>query len=95
VHPKPQAKRFYVSGEVQGVGFRWFAQRTAGRIGVCGYVKNRRDGRVEVYALGTPEQLGALRAELEGGPGIVSSVVEQDAEFLPRYAADFSIEFER
>lgn len=89
-----QAKRFVISGMVQGVGYRFFAQRAAGRIGVRGYVKNRRDGRVEVYAVGTPEQLLALRAELERGPHMagVSGVEEQDAEFLPQYAGEFSIE---
>ena len=89
-----QAKRFLVSGMVQGVGFRFFAQRAAGRIGVRGYVKNRGDGRVEVYAVGTPEQLQALRAELERGPQMasISGVEEQEAELLPQHAADFSIE---
>ena len=92
--PETQAKRFLVSGMVQGVGYRFFAQRAAGRIGVCGYVKNRGDGRVEVYAIGTPEQLQALRAELERGPRMasVSAVEEQEAEILPQHAADFSIE---
>ena len=94
MHEKSQAKRFVVSGFVQGVGYRYFAQRVAERLGVCGYVKNRRDGRVEVYALGTPEQLQALHAELERGPRMasVSGVEAQDAEFLPRYAGGFSVE---
>jgi hypothetical protein len=47
-----QAKRFFVSGMVQGVGFRFFAERTAASLGVGGYVKNLFDGRVEVYAIG-------------------------------------------
>lgn len=90
----PQAKRFLVSGMVQGVGYRFFAQRAANRIGARGYVKNRRDGRVEVYAIGTAEQLQALRAELERGPRLasVSGVEAQEAEFLAQHATDFSIE---
>jgi acylphosphatase len=94
VSETPQAKRFVVSGMVQGVGYRFFVQRAAGRIGVRGYVKNRRDGGVEVYAVGTPGQLQALRAELQRGPHMagVSGVEEQEAEFLPQYAVDFSIE---
>jgi acylphosphatase len=89
-----QAKRFYVSGMVQGVGFRFFAQRAADCLGVTGYVKNMRDGRVEVYAIGQGEQLRALRAELERGPrsASISEVAEEDAEILPRYAGQFSIE---
>lgn len=94
VHQKPQAKRFVVSGIVQGVGYRFFVQRVAGRIGVSGYVKNCCDGCVEVYALGTPEQLNALRTELERGPRMasVSGVQEQEAEFLSQYASGFSVE---
>ncbi len=79
---------------VQGVGFRFFAQRVADRLGVAGYVKNLHDGRVEVYAIGSSEQLAALRAELERGPGAASieSVAEEAAEVLPRHAGRFSIE---
>lgn len=91
-----QARRFYVSGMVQGVGFRFFAQRVAERLGVAGYVKNLRDGRVEVYAIGPSDQLRVLRAELERGPraASISGVVEEDAEVMPRYAREFSIEHE-
>jgi len=94
VHEKPQAKRFLVSGMVQGVGYRFFALRVAERVGVRGYVMNRRDGRVEVYAIGSAEQLRALRAELERGPRMasVSAVEELAAEFQPRYADGFSVE---
>ncbi len=91
-----QAKRFYISGIVQGVGFRFFAERVAARLGVAGYVKNLRGGDVEVYAIGTSEQLRALRAELERGPraAVVESVSEEEAELLPRYAGRFSVEFD-
>jgi len=89
-----QAKRFYVSGMVQGVGFRFFVQRVAERLGVGGYVKNVRGGRVEVYAIGQAEQLRALHAELERGPraASVSEVAEEEAELLSRYIGRFSIE---
>ena len=90
----PQARTFIVFGMVQGVGYRFFAQRVAVRLGVAGWVKNRADGCVEVYAIGTREQLRALRDELERGPRMasVSGVEVQDAEFLPRYAGGFSVE---
>ncbi len=79
---------------VQGVGYRFFAQRVAERLGLAGYVKNLRDGRVEVYAIGTPEQLLSLRAELERGPraASVSSVSEEEDEVVPRFANGFGIE---
>jgi acylphosphatase len=89
-----QAKRFFVSGRVQGVGFRFFAERTATSLGVGGYVRNLYDGRVEVYAIGSAEQLDALRNALQRGPRMagVDRVDEHDAEILPEYAKEFSIE---
>jgi acylphosphatase len=89
-----QAKRFYVSGRVQGVGFRFFAERTATSLGVNGYVRNLFDGRVEVYAIGNAEQMDALRKTLRRGPRMagVDQVEELDAEILREYANGFSIE---
>ncbi|HEV2306442.1 MAG TPA: acylphosphatase [Candidatus Acidoferrales bacterium] len=88
------AKLFYVSGTVQGVGFRFFSQRVSARLGLAGYVKNLRDGRVEVYAIGTPSELAALRSELERGPqsSSVSEVFEEEVAIDEKYAHDFSIE---
>ena len=91
------ARRYYVTGMVQGVGYRYFAQRVAERLGLAGYVKNLRDGRVEVYAIGPPPALAALRAELERGPNaaMVSGVAEEEAALEPTFAGDFSIEHGR
>ena len=88
------AKRFSVSGMVQGVGYRYFTQRVAVRIGVTGYVRNLHDGRVEVYAIGSSSQLSRLRPELERGPSgaSVSDVLDEDAAVEERYSAHFSIE---
>ncbi len=79
---------------VQGVGYRFFAQRAASRLGVAGYVKNLSDGRVEVYAIGTAEQLRCLRAELGRGPRAaeVSLVSEEDAAVSQQYTGGFGIE---
>jgi acylphosphatase len=89
-----QAKRFLVSGGVQGVGFRFFAERTAASLGMGGFVRNLFDGRVEVYAIGSAEQLDALRNALRRGPRMaaVDRVDEQDADILQDYANVFSIE---
>ena len=46
------ARKFIISGFVQGVGYRFFAQRAAARHQVWGYVKNLEDGNVESYAEG-------------------------------------------
>jgi acylphosphatase len=90
------AKQFYVSGGVQGVGYRFFAQRTASALGVRGYVKNLFDGRVEVYAIATAEICELLREQLKRGPRFASvdEVTEADAEIVSQYADDFMIERE-
>ena len=89
-----QAKRFFVSGRVQGVGFRFFAERTALSLGLGGFVRNLFDGRVEVCAIGTAEQIEAMRTALRRGPRMASvdRVDEQDAEVLREYANAFVIE---
>ncbi|MBV9885700.1 MAG: acylphosphatase [Acidobacteria bacterium] len=86
-----KASRFFVTGLVQGVGFRFFAQAEAERLGLSGYVRNLRDGRVEAYAIGTPEQLAQFRARLEKGPrlSVVRSVAEQAAEIESEHAFGF------
>jgi len=91
-----EARRYYVSGMVQGVGYRFFAQRAAQRLGLAGYVKNLRDGSVEVYAVGSIESIDALRIDLERGPrsAQVSSVREETAPIDGRFTAEFSIEYE-
>ncbi|MDO4805495.1 MAG: acylphosphatase [Lachnospiraceae bacterium] len=53
-------KHVYVSGRVQGVGFRYYATYIAQRNGVSGWVKNLYDGRVEMEVQGKPEQIDAL-----------------------------------
>ncbi len=89
------AMRYFVSGRVQGVGFRFFVEGVAQKLALPGYVRNLRDGRVEVYAAGTDAQLRALREELERGPRFasVSSVTEETAESMPEYASDFRVEY--
>ncbi len=89
-----RARRYYVSGVVQGVGYRFFAHRTALRLDLTGYVKNLLDGRVEVYAIGPPGVLQMLRGELERGPrgASVSDVSEMDAPIDTQFAEGFSIE---
>ena len=89
-----QAKRYFVSGSVQGVGFRFFVRQVADRLGIVGYAKNLRDGRVEVYAIAPPSEQETLRAELRRGPrgAMVSGVAEEDSEIEPEFAQAFSIE---
>ena len=62
------ARRYFVSGEVQGVGYRYFAQRVAARHQVVGYVRNLDDGRVEVLAEGSPEGVEGFKHDIAAGP---------------------------
>jgi acylphosphatase len=63
-----KARRFLISGRVQGVGYRNFAERSAQEAGVTGWARNLDDGRVEVHANGTSGQLEDFEARLRQGP---------------------------
>ena len=77
--PSPERKRLVatVCGRVQGIGFRYFAQAQARRLGLTGYVRNRWDGAVEVVAEGQEEDLRKLLDKLRMGPP--AAVVEKVA----------------
>jgi len=62
------ARRFFVSGDVQGVGFRFFAQRAAARHQIVGYVRNLNDGRVEALVEGPIQNVEAFKHDLATGP---------------------------
>jgi acylphosphatase len=79
--PGPKiAKKFVIKGRVQGVGFRFFAERWASLLDVCGYVKNLWNGDVEVYAIGEAPALEELKRHLAAGPrsAHVTAVDESD-----------------
>jgi acylphosphatase len=63
-----EARRFLVSGRVQGVGFRVFVAEAAREAGLAGWVRNLSDGRVEVFAEGGAEALAMLAAACARGP---------------------------
>ncbi len=79
--PLDIARRYVITGHVQGVGFRRFVEDRARAAGVRGYVRNRDDGAVEVYAAGLAGQLAALEGPLWKGPrwSRVDSVASEDA----------------
>ncbi len=79
-----EARKYFVSGRVQGVGFRFFVERAAAEMALRGYVRNRSDGSVEVYACGDEKALGLFRAKLESGPPAsrVEHMEEQKAPTL-------------
>ena len=87
------ARRYFVSGMVQGVGFRYFTQAAAEKLCIHGFVRNLRDGRVEVFAMGAPRQHAEFRALLERGPRFSSiiEVLEEAATPDPQYEGGFVI----
>ena len=90
-----QARRYLVSGRVQGVGYRIFAQRAAEALKLSGYVRNRHDGCVEIFAMGTADNLRQLGKELEKGPMMarVTDIKEEPATVDTRYSDNFTVEY--
>ena len=62
------ARKFQVRGEVQGVGYRFFAQRAAAHHQVVGYVRNMPDGSVEALAEGPAQSVEGFKNDLATGP---------------------------
>jgi acylphosphatase len=61
-------QRIFVSGRVQGVGYRDWVVRTAQRTGLTGWVRNLRDGRVEILVDGNDAAIAELVEQARGGP---------------------------
>ena len=86
------ARRYRISGRVQGVGFRYFAQSAAGREGVHGWIRNLPDGGVEALAEGDAESLERFeRAIRHGPPGARVDHVDVEATLPDGRDAGFSV----
>lgn len=66
--PERSCLHILVDGVVQGVGFRYFTERTARRYGLSGWVRNLPDGRVEVEVEGEAGVLNAFLGDVRRGP---------------------------
>ena len=84
---------YRVVGTVQGVGFRWFVRERARRLGLAGWVRNCRDGSVEVAASGDSGSLTLLRDALRAGPpgAAVREVESMAADGLGALPSPFTI----
>jgi acylphosphatase len=87
------ARKFFIRGDVQGVGYRFFAQRAAARHQVVGYVRNCADGSVEAFVEGPESRVEAFKHDLATGPqwAVVDHLEEINLEPTGRYSA-FRIE---
>ena len=82
------ARKFSIRGDVQGVGYRFFAQRAAARHQVVGYVRNCSDGTVEALAEGPANCVEAFKHDLATGPQW--SVVDQVEEIVLEPTGSYS-----
>ena len=82
------ARRFSIRGDVQGVGFRYFAQRAAARHQVVGYVRNMPDGTVEALVEGPADTVEAFKHDLATGPRF--SFVQQVEEIALEPTGEYS-----
>jgi len=75
-------KHLIISGEVQGVGFRYFTMREAQRHGITGWVRNRPAGTVEIEAQGNDKRLQSFIEAVRRGPAY-SEVEDTEVKLLP------------
>jgi acylphosphatase len=76
------AKHLVISGRVQGVGFRYSMSEEAERLGVTGWVRNRRDGTVEAALDGAADAVDAILAWARRGPR-GANVTEVEVSEIP------------
>ncbi len=88
-----ERREVYYSGRVQGVGFRYTARSLASRFAVAGYVKNLRDGRVELVVEGAPEEVSALLAAVRREMGYYIAAVQETAKPATGRLHGFEVRF--
>ncbi|WP_024653046.1 acylphosphatase [Borrelia persica] len=82
--------QYFISGKVQGVGFRFFTEQIAKKIGIKGFVKNLDDGRVEIVVFSNNnEQIESFEKALKKGNGY-STIAQIEKKILDsQYPFDF------
>ena len=89
-----QARRYIVSGRVQGVGFRWFVRAQARAGGLAGFVQNTSDGLVVAEVCGNTDRLFTLELALRQGPNGASVSQLEIIELDVNAAASLPMPFE-
>lgn len=87
------SKAFKVSGRVQGVGFRWWAQHLACSLGLKGTVRNCADGTVEITFRGAGQAVSEMCERLEVGPPAAHVASLEELEPPDEFPSDFRITF--
>jgi len=93
VNTRPIARRFIVTGKVQGVWYRAATAEAAQELGVTGWARNCSDGSVEVLAVGAPEALDALAEWAHTGPpkAVVARIAVSNIDLPDPQPSDFTI----
>lgn len=81
----------FVSGRVQGVGFRRFIQKRAAPLGIAGWTRNLRDGRVEFLAQGSDEAVESLLKQIREGNAFSNVKDVETRQIDPVVVVDFEI----
>ncbi len=89
--PPMKAIQVRVTGRVQGVSFRWYAQEQARRLGVVGWVRNEPDGSVLLHAEGDDAAVDTLITWCHDGPGLARVRDVAVREAAPSGATSFDI----
>jgi acylphosphatase len=85
------ARHVLVSGIVQGVGYRAFAERAARELGLTGWVRNLDDGRVEIYVEGAPSKIETFLERCGRGPRSAEVSDVAASACVPRNAVAFTM----
>ncbi len=80
-------RRIFISGKVHNVGYRAWALRRAQELHLAGWVRNLKDGRVEILAVGAEEAVSTLTEECRDGPEFArvdTVIAEATEERMPK-----------
>ena len=83
----------FVSGIVQGIGYRWFVENTAKTLGLTGWVKNLCNGNVEIEAEGDKQTLESFLAAIRSGHtgAVINDITAQWADKPEKEYKSFGI----
>ncbi|MDA2930592.1 acylphosphatase [Acidobacteria bacterium AH-259-O06] len=87
------ARRYILKGRVQGVAFRYFTYAIAQDLGIKGWVKNLRNGDVEVHAEGDESSMKQFLTRVKSGPSLAFVEHTEVRDVEPDQYRDFTIEF--